>query len=129
MAAQNKRAAVTENRVETRSKRVRPYALTGGRTRSRHQLLVESMISAPDYDAAFGEELLPESRAVYEHARTPVSLAELSASLSIPLGVIRVLVSDLAAEGAIFIHPTGHSYSYDHNILERILDGLNKLSA
>ncbi len=129
MAAHNQREAVTDHLQGTRSSRVRPYALTGGRTRARHQLLVESMISAPDYDAEFGEGLLPESREVYERARNPVSLAELSASLTIPLGVIRVLVSDLAADGAIFIHPTGHSFSYDHTILERILDGLNKLSA
>ncbi|MBA8823664.1 hypothetical protein FHX42_000993 [Saccharopolyspora lacisalsi] len=114
---------------EVRSRRVRPYALTGGRTRSRHQLLVETMISVPSYDAEFAETLLPESRSLYENARSPVSLAELSASLSIPLGVIRILVSDLAAEEAVFIHPTGHTYQYDHTILERILDGLNKLSA
>jgi hypothetical protein len=112
-----------------RSRRVRPYTLIGGRTRSRHQLLVETMISAPNYDAEFGATLLPESRQVYECARRPVSLAELSVQLTIPLGVIRVLVSDLAADGVIFIHPTGHAYSYDHTILERVLDGLNKLTA
>ena len=114
---------------ESRSSRVRPYALTGGRTRTRHQLLVETMISVPNYDAEFATGLLPESRSVYESARRPISLAELSAILSIPLGVIRVLVSDLAADGAVFIHPTGHAYRYDHDILERVLDGLNKLSA
>lgn len=112
-----------------RSRRVRPYALTGGRTRSRHQLLVETMISVPNYDPEVSASLLPESHSVYEHARRPISLAELSVLLSIPLGVIRVLVSDLAAQGAIFIHPTGHAYRYDHDILERVLDGLNKLSA
>ncbi|MDR7303434.1 DUF742 domain-containing protein [Haloactinomyces albus] len=114
---------------DTRSSRVRPYTLTGGRTRTRHQLLVETMISVPDYDAEFAETLMPESLSVYELARTPISLAELSASLVIPLGVIRVLVGDLAADGAVFIHPTGHSYQYDHTILERILDGLNQISA
>lgn len=113
---------------EVRSRRVRPYALTGGRTRSRHQLLVETMISAPNYNPEVSAALLPESSSVYEYARRPVSLAELSAVLSIPLGVIRVLVSDLAADGVIFIHPTGHAYRYDHNILERVLDGLNKLT-
>lgn len=87
------------------------------------------MISVPEYDSDVEENLLPEARAVYEYARTPVSLAELSASLTIPLGVVRVLVSDLATDGVIFIHPTGHAYRYDNNILERILDGLNKLSA
>jgi hypothetical protein len=115
--------------IEHRSRRVRPYTLTGGRTRSRHQLLVETMISVPEYDAEVSNSLLPESHEVYEHARSPVSIAELSVLLTIPLGVIRVLVSDLAADGVIFIHPTGHAYRYDNNILERILDGLNKLSA
>lgn len=119
----------SDGKPESRSSRVRPYALTGGRTRTRHQLLVETMISVPNYDAEFAAGLLPESRSVYESARRPISLAELSAILSIPLGVIRVLVSDLAADGAVFIHPTGHAYRYDHDILERVLDGLNKLSA
>jgi hypothetical protein len=111
----------------TRSRRVRPYALTGGRTRTRYQLLVETMISVPSYDAELAATLLPESKAVYEHARRPVSLAELSALLAIPLGVIRVLVSDLAESGLVFVHPTGHTYRYDHHILERVLDGLDKL--
>lgn len=111
------------------SRRVRPYALTGGRTRTRHQLLVETMISAPSYDGEFAAGLLPESQSVYQAARRPISLAELSAVLGIPLGVIRVLVSDLAADGAVFIHPTGHAYRYDNDILERVLDGLNKLTA
>jgi hypothetical protein len=116
-------------RFEPRSRRVRPYAVTGGRTRSRHQLLVETMVSVPDYDAGFGATLLPEARGVYELARRPVSLAELSAELSISLGVVRVLVSDLATDGRIFIHPTGHAYRYDHTVLARVLDGLNKLTA
>ncbi len=115
--------------IVTRSHRVRPYALTGGRTRTRHQLLVETMISVPQYDADYCSTLLPESQAIYERARRPISIAELSVLLTIPLGVVRVLVSDLAAEGVVFIHPTGHAYRYDHSILERVLDGLNKLSA
>lgn len=114
---------------EPRSRRVRPYALTGGRTRSRLPLLVETMISVPNYDAEFSETLLPESHAVYEHALEPVSVAELSVLLNIPLGVIRVLISDLAGDGAVFIHPTGQAYQYDNDILERVLDGLNQLSA
>ena len=115
--------------IESRSLRVRPYTLTGGRTRTRYSLLVETMISVPQYDAEFSATLLPESHSLYEHARRPVSLAELSALLTIPLGVVRVLVSDLAADERILIHPTGDSYRYDNDILERILDGLNKLSA
>ncbi len=115
--------------IETalRSRRVRAYALTGGRTRPRHHLLVETLISVPHYDPQFSATLLPESQALYELARETISLAELSVHLTIPLGVIRVLISDLAAQEMVFIHPTGYAYQYDSVILERILDGLKKL--
>lgn len=112
-----------------RSMRVRPYAITEGRTRSRHHLLVETLISVPSYDPRFSASLMPESQAIYERARETTSIAELSAHLTIPLGVIRVLLSDLAASEMIFIHPTGYSYQYDQGILGRILDGLKKLPA
>ena len=112
-----------------RSKRIRLYTLTGGRTRPRHHLLVETLISVPQPDPQFSATLLPESRALYELAQRTISIAELSAALTIPLGVIRVLVSDLAAQEMVFIHPTGFAYQYDRIILERILDGLKKLPA
>ena len=110
-----------------RSKRIRPYALTGGRTRPRYELLVEALVSVPRYDPSLPESLMPESRALYERARTRVSIAELSVALSVPLGVVRVLVSDLAAQGAIYIHPTAHAYHHDREMLGRILDGLDRL--
>lgn len=110
-----------------RSRRVRPYALTGGRTRTSHQLLVETLVSVPQYDPALSDALMPESRTLYERARSQASIAELSAALNQPLGVVRVLISDLAAEGALFIHPTAHAYQHDMHVLERILDGLKRL--
>lgn len=112
-----------------RSKRIRLYALTGGRTKSHYHLLVETLISVPNYDPRFSATLMPESQALYEQARKTISIAELSATLTIPLGVIRVLISDLAGMERIFIHPTGSAYQYDRIILERILDGLKKLPA
>ena len=113
--------------ISMRSNRIRLYALTGGRTRPRHHLLVETLISVPHYDPQFSAGLLPESRALYELARKTLSMAELSAHLTIPLAVVRVLISDLAAQDMVFIHPTGFVYQYDQIILERILDGLKKL--
>lgn len=115
--------------IEQRSRRVRPYALTGGRTRGRRELLVETMISVPEPDPEVAAALLPESRAVYEQAHRPVSLAELSVLLDVPLGVVRVLVSDLASEGVVYVHPSGHGYRHDPDVLERVLDGLNQLTA
>lgn len=110
-----------------RSKRVRPYSLTGGRTHTQQHLLVETLISTPQYDPALSDSLMPESRTLYERARSQASIAELSVELGLPLGVIRVLVGDLATRGAIFVHPTAYAYQNDTHVLERILDGLKRL--
>ncbi|RSM53581.1 DUF742 domain-containing protein [Amycolatopsis sp. WAC 01375] len=113
--------------VKMRSRRIRPYALTGGRTKSSQLLLVETLISVPRYDPSLAEALMPESRALYERARDRSSIAELSVGLDLPLGVVRVLIGDLATQGAVFVHPTAHAYNHDTNVLERILDGLKRL--
>jgi hypothetical protein len=71
---------------------------------------------------------MPESRSLYERARGRISVAELSVALDLLVGVVRVLISDLASQGAVFIHPTTHALQNDSNVLERILDGLNRLA-
>ena len=110
-----------------KSKRVRPYTLTGGRTRTRHHLLVETLISVPEFDPVLADALMPESRALYTRACQRLSIAELSATLTLPLGVVRVLISDLAGQNAVFIHPTAYAYQNNPQVLERILDGLKQL--
>jgi hypothetical protein len=70
---------------------------------------------------------MPESRTLYERSRVRTSIAELSVALDLPLGVVRVLISDLASQGAVFIHPTVYAFQNDLNVLERILDGLKRL--
>jgi hypothetical protein len=111
-----------------RNPRVRPYVLTGGRTRVSFPLLVETLVSVPDYDPGLSATLLPESQVVYEYASHGMSVAELSAYAGIPLGVTRVLLSDLAARAKVLVHPTGYSYQHNLPLLERIRDGLRALS-
>ncbi|WP_414638121.1 DUF742 domain-containing protein [Actinophytocola sp.] len=113
--------------TKMKSKRVRPYALTGGRTWTRHHLLVETLISVPEFDPVLAESLMPESRLLYTRACQRMSIAELSATLTLPLGVVRVLISDLAGQNAVFIHPTAYAYQNNPQVLERILDGLKQL--
>lgn len=113
--------------ITLRSRRVRPYSLTGGRTHTQQHLLVETLVSTTQYDPALSDSLMPESRALYERARSQASIAELSVELGLPLGVIRVLVGDLATREAIFVHPTAYAYQNDTHVLERILDGLKRL--
>ncbi|PRY01741.1 DUF742 domain-containing protein [Allonocardiopsis opalescens] len=111
-----------------RSTRIRPYTFTGGRTRSRHPLMVQTLVSVADPMASPPRNMMPESRDIYELCREARSVAEVSAELKIPLGVTQVLLSDLADQGIVFIHPTitGHSPS-ENQVLERALRGLERL--
>ncbi|MGO4429461.1 DUF742 domain-containing protein, partial [Streptomyces sp. MCAF7] len=98
-----------------RAGRVRPYSLTGGRTRSGHVLLVETFVATletPDgavEPALSGpaSRMVPEIRAIIDLCRRMRSVAEVSALLKIPLGVVRVLLSDLADQGKIRVYGTG----------------------
>jgi hypothetical protein len=111
-----------------RKSRIRPYTFTGGRTRSRHPLMVQTLVSASDPESSLPRNLMPESQEMCRLCTEPRSVAELSAELKIPLGVTQVLLSDLADQGHIYIHPTitGHSPS-ENQVLERALRGLERL--
>ncbi|GAA1756723.1 DUF742 domain-containing protein [Streptomonospora arabica] len=112
----------------SRRGRIRPYTFTGGRTRSRHPLLVQTLVSAADAGTETPSNLPPEAQRIYEMCRETRSVAELSAALKIPLGVTQVLLSDLADQELVYIHPTitGHSPS-ENQVLERALRGLERL--
>ncbi|MBM4793518.1 DUF742 domain-containing protein [Streptomyces sioyaensis] len=116
--------------------RVRPYSLTGGRTRFGHVLLVETFVAALEApeerreltSGGWGDRVMPEMRAIVELCRRMRSVAEISALLKMPLGVVRVLLSDLADQGKIRVYGTGHgSGRPDRALLERVLSGLHRL--
>jgi hypothetical protein len=107
---------------------VRPYAMTGGRTRPRYQLAIEALVSTTD-QAAQTPGLLPEHQRIVSLCGQVKSVAEISALLSIPLGVARILVADLAEAGLVAIHQPGSTEAGqpDLTLLERVLSGLRKL--
>jgi uncharacterized protein DUF742 len=108
---------------------VRPYVLTGGRTRTRHQLFVHTLVSAPRYDPTAAARLSPEARRLYERAYLGAqSIAELSAHCGISLGVTRVLLEDLAASDRVQINDETYDSPYDHRLLKRVIDGLHALA-
>ncbi|MEV6898268.1 DUF742 domain-containing protein [Amycolatopsis sp. NPDC051372] len=113
---------------------VRPYALTGGRTRANYALELETLISTNDHVVAGGfpeaaaEQI--ESISIMEECRTPRSVAEIAAILRVPLGVARVLISDAADAGLVTVHRTisGNDGAEAHLMLmERVLSGLRRL--
>ncbi len=122
-----------ENR---RPARVRPYSLTGGRTRFGHVLLVETFVAALDAPADLRQlpkgdlssRVMPELHAIVELCRRMRTVAEISALLKMPLGVVRVLLSDLADQGKIRVYGTGHGPGRpERALLERVLSGLRRL--
>ncbi|MCF3960896.1 DUF742 domain-containing protein [Streptomyces fuscigenes] len=109
---------------------VRPYAMTGGRTRPRYQLAMEALVSTTaELSSLHGQ--LPEHQRICRLCIEVKSVAEISALLSIPLGVTRILVADLAEAGLVAIHQPGGDESAggqpDVTLLERVLSGLRKL--
>ncbi|MEW1657786.1 MULTISPECIES: DUF742 domain-containing protein [unclassified Streptomyces] len=121
---------------ERKPARVRPYSLTGGRTRFGHVLLVETFVAALEApeerreltSGGWGDRVMPEMRAIVELCRRMRSVAEISALLKMPLGVVRVLLSDLADQGKIRVYGTGHGTGRpDRALLERVLSGLHRL--
>ncbi|HWO58480.1 MAG TPA: DUF742 domain-containing protein [Umezawaea sp.] len=116
---------------ETGKSLVRPYAWTGGRTTANVDLRLETLISVDEARAhAAGSATSPEQRSILEMCANPRSVAEVSAVLSIPLGVARVLLSDLIEMGVVSVHETNGGSEggrADLALLERVLNGLRRL--
>jgi hypothetical protein len=113
---------------------VRPYALTGGRTRSNYALELETLVSTREdvADGAISEAAVQpiESLSIMEQCQSPRSVAEIAAVLRVPLGVARVLISDAADAGLVTVHKTisGKDGAEAHLVLmERVLSGLRRL--
>jgi uncharacterized protein DUF742 len=116
--------------MEPRGGRVVPvYAVTGGRTRANEgpDMPVEALVTTTDA-GAFATDLQLEYRMIVELAATPVSIVEIGASLGVPVGVARVLVSDLVNAKYLVVHlppePSTADGSLAPEILERLLEGL-----
>lgn len=107
---------------------VRSYTWTGGRTKSKYRLELETLVST-------SEGYLPsrnvrmEHQSIAELCHHPRSVAEVGALLGIPVGVARVLLADMAELGLVTVHQTvTDSGSAPHLMLmERVLSGLRRL--
>ncbi|MFD7388526.1 DUF742 domain-containing protein [Streptomyces sp. NPDC059852] len=113
---------------------VRPYAMTGGRTRPGPTgvtfdliALVTLSTAAPgtDDDSTLG----PEHRALIELCRPETqSVAELAAGADLPVGVVRVLLGDLLERGRVTVsRPVPPAHLPDERILREVIEGLRAL--
>lgn len=108
---------------------LRPYVLTGGRTRPEHQLGLDSVVKTR-HDGKLTRAPGPEEKQVLALcAIEPRSVAELAGRLSQPVQAVKVLLSDLISGGVLAL-PTNYANAADPQLLEAVLVGLrNKFAA
>jgi hypothetical protein len=107
---------------------VRPYAMTGGRTRSDTLgldliTLVVAMRTSADVDVE------PEYAGILSACQNPTSVVEIAAKVDLPLQVVKVLLSDLISQRLIVFRSPASSGAEppSQHVLQAVLDGIRKL--
>ena len=107
---------------------VRPYYLTKGRTVSSDTRIgYETLLVATRNGANAAYRLGPEERNILAMAGSPISVAEISARLIIPIGVAKVLAADLASEGWLDLHAAPPAPNQDITLIARLINGVRAL--
>ncbi|QGK68555.1 DUF742 domain-containing protein [Allosaccharopolyspora coralli] len=108
---------------------VRPYARTRGRTRTEYDLAIETLVSTSVRGRDQSSPATPEHRSIVGLCEEARSVAEIAAHLRLPLGVVRVLIGDMAGLGLVLIHESGMVVGDRPSMefLERVLSGLRRL--
>ena len=113
---------------------VRPYTITGGRSGADlPDIALEALVSATPAGFRMRSRFRWEAAELIELTRTDTAVIELAALLDVPIGVVRVLVADLAEHGAVRIidPPTGVATDLDGlmyaNLLQKVIDGIKAL--
>jgi hypothetical protein len=106
---------------------VRPYAMTRGRTRPANgRLDVATQVVVVAHSDQMG--LGPEHLAILKLCSRPLSVAELSAYVNVPLIVVKVLLSDLIDRGDVIVRPPELMVQApSRDLLQAVLDGLRAL--
>jgi hypothetical protein len=106
---------------------VRPYAVTGGRTRPSAEFRLITLVAATGRSL---RDVTPEHARILRVCRRPTSVAEISAHLRLPVAVIKILLADLLGWRAIvtrapvaFPDPARP----DRHVLEAVIDALRAL--
>ena len=95
---------MTDNGAGSGAGLIRPFIITGGRTATtRPELRWESLVETTGTPLP---EPTSEQRAILDEALEPVSIAELSARLRLPMAVVAIVVEDLLDADAVRVHQT-----------------------
>ncbi len=111
----------------SRAALARPYSWTEGRTEPRVELAIEAQVRAVPQEHGVRLPNTSPLWTILALCAQPRSVAELAAHLSVPLGVAKVLVADLVAEGLATVQATlteESTVEERRELIERVLSGL-----
>jgi Protein of unknown function (DUF742) len=108
---------------------VRAFALTRGRSQPDGNVFdLLSYVVTTGRNAANSGYLQPEHNRILDLAADAISVAELASRVDLALGVVRVLLADLAEAGAIETYrpPPADELPHD-DLLQAVINGLQSL--
>jgi Protein of unknown function (DUF742) len=109
---------------------VRPYAMTKGRTEPASGAyigLIDVVVAVANRRLPADARLNHEHRRVLSRCRKPITVVDLASDTDLPVGVVRVLLSDLSQCGALRVVATSREPVSHERLLRDVLDALQAL--
>jgi hypothetical protein len=107
---------------------VRAFAMTRGRAHAVVHLEFETMLQATSAgSASVSVQRFERYDILHRCAGEPLSVAELSALLRLPIGVVRVVAADLLTEGLLQAYQPSEHVADDVFLLTRLIAGVRAL--
>lgn len=120
--------------AKTEGRLIRPYTMTGGRTGAdQPYIALEALVCATPTGVRNKHQFRWEAARIIDVSRHDTAIVEIAARLELPIGVVRVVVADLAHRGAVQISEPpsdvpasleGYTYT---TLLQKVLDGIKSL--
>ncbi|MBW5480526.1 DUF742 domain-containing protein [Streptomyces bambusae] len=105
----------------------RLYVITGGRSGAAEQTALD-LVTLIVARTGPKNGMQPEHAAIMRLCQSPLSVAEISAYLGLPVSVVTVLLDDLiAARHVLSRAPVAPAQLPDLALIEAVIDGLQKL--
>jgi DNA-directed RNA polymerase specialized sigma24 family protein len=107
---------------------VRPYTITGGRTRPRGNdlTLITLVVARSSHQKT--ARMRPEPAEILELCREqPLAVAEIAGRLDLPISVVKVLLGDLIEDALILTRTPVAMDAPDIRLIQRVIEGVRRL--
>lgn len=106
---------------------LRPYVITRGRARAAYgRLGLSTLLTALEAAPRREARETREERLLLRICARPTAFAEAAARLGLPVGLVRVLASDLIGRGELAVREE-ESGTPETRLLQQVLSGLRRL--